>query len=194
LNLRLGEASPSIWTGSGPQSQLKPKILASGEDGLSFKDGLPPLDIFVGDLLLSRSNRFRGELVEHAEDFCGYAVRRPCKRSQALSREHRRSLQRGGFGGSRSRGSETRRRPSTAATPFDPAVSKAEYRRLWPRGRRRCQGRPKTPSTRYSSDEKLENDPLFTRAAGEQVMDFVDNDDADFQLLQYQQRANLHFD
>jgi hypothetical protein len=41
--------------------------------------------------------------------------------------------------------------------------------------------------------KELENDPLFTRDAGEQVMDFVD-DDADFQLLQYQQRANLHFD
>src|SRR5476651_2155812 len=55
----------------------------SGEDSLSFKCGFPALHILVGDLLLSGPNRFHGELVEHAEDFCGYAVRCPCKRSQA---------------------------------------------------------------------------------------------------------------
>jgi putative transposase len=94
LETCLEDSSVSIGTGSGAQSQLKPEIRASSEGGLSFQDRLPPLDIFVGDLLLSRSDRFHGELVERAEDFCGYAVRRPCKRSQALSREHGRSLQR----------------------------------------------------------------------------------------------------
>jgi hypothetical protein len=49
------------------------------------------------------------------------------------------------------------------------------------------------PSIVTQVTKELEDDPLFTRAAGEQVMDFVDDDNADFQLLQYQQRANLHF-
>ena len=58
----------------------------SGENGLSLKCGFPALHILVGDLLLPRSNRFHGKLVEHAEDFCGYAVRGPRERSQALNR------------------------------------------------------------------------------------------------------------
>ena len=81
LETCLEDSPVSIGTGSWPQSQLKPEIRASSEDGLSFKDRLPPLDIFVGDLLLSRPDRFHGELVEHGEDFCCYAVRRPSQRS-----------------------------------------------------------------------------------------------------------------
>jgi len=45
----------------------------SGENGLSLKCGFPPLHILVGDLLLPRSNRFHGELVQHAEDFRSYS-------------------------------------------------------------------------------------------------------------------------
>jgi len=58
----------------------------SGENGLSLKCGFPALHILVGDLLLPRSNRFHGELVKHAEDFCGDAIRGPRERSQALNR------------------------------------------------------------------------------------------------------------
>ena len=136
----------------GLDFQLKPEMQRQAKTASRSRTGFHLLDIFVGDLLLSRPDRFHGELVEHAEDFCCYAVRRPSQRSQALSRERRRSLQREG-GKSQLQGSETRCRPSTAATPFDPTVLKAEYRRLWPRGRCR-QGRPKMPSTRYSSDER----------------------------------------
>ena len=36
----------------------------SGENGLSLKCGFPTLHILVADLLLPRSNRFHGDLVE----------------------------------------------------------------------------------------------------------------------------------
>src|SRR5215831_8861257 len=58
----------------------------SGENGLSLKCGFPALHILVADLLLPRSNRFHRELVEHAEDFSGDAIRGLRERSQALNR------------------------------------------------------------------------------------------------------------
>jgi hypothetical protein len=63
-----------------------PSAPPSGESGPSLKCGFPALHILVGDLLLPRSNRFHGKLVEHAEDFCGDAIRGPRERSQALNR------------------------------------------------------------------------------------------------------------
>jgi hypothetical protein len=41
----------------------------SGENGLSLKCGFPALHIRVADLLLPRSNRFHGELVEMLKTF-----------------------------------------------------------------------------------------------------------------------------
>ena len=125
----------------------------SGEGGLSFKGGLPALAILVGDLLLSGSNR----LPRRAHSACRRLLRlchpSPVQAFASCEPRAQRVFATAGFGGPRSQGSETRRQPSTEATPFDLAVLKAECRRLWPHGRRQCPGTPATPSAHCSDAE-----------------------------------------
>jgi len=66
----------------------------SGENCFALKDRLPALDIVIGDLFFSGTNRFNGELVQHAKNFCGDAIGHSSQCSQAMNGERRRSSER----------------------------------------------------------------------------------------------------
>jgi hypothetical protein len=85
LESTLGTLSVSIETGNLASVPIETEnSVRSGKDALSFKCRLPAFHILACDLLLPGSNRFHGELIEHAEDPCGYAVCHPCRPTRVV--------------------------------------------------------------------------------------------------------------
>ena len=67
---------------------MKPQISpTSGKNSFAFKHGFPSLDIVVGNLLFPRADSFDSKFIQHAEHFCGYAIRHGRECAQTMSRE-----------------------------------------------------------------------------------------------------------